>query len=67
MAKAETEKLRIAREIVAGSRSLAVPDLMGFAHDLSEENEIGYARRVYAVALSLAPPELHDQSRLSWH
>ena len=64
MAKAESEKLRVAREIVAGSRSLATPELIRLAHDLSEENQIGYARRVYAVALSMAPPELHDQIQI---
>ena len=56
MARSDPAKLRLAREIVAGSLSLTEPELMALAYDLREENQIGYARRVYRVALSLAPP-----------
>jgi hypothetical protein len=37
---------------------------MALAYDLREENQIGYARRVYRVTLSLAPPELRDQVQI---
>src|SRR5579863_8062277 len=64
MAQTETDNLRVAREIVAGSRCLTLPGLMDLAHTLAEENHIGYARRVYNVALSLVPAELHDQVQI---
>src|SRR5437879_1161284 len=65
MAQSETERLRLAREIVAGSRSLTVPELMDLAYRLREENQVGYARRVYQVALSLATPQLLDQVQIN--
>jgi predicted acylesterase/phospholipase RssA len=64
MARGDTEKLGLARQIVAGSRTLTAPELMALAYDLSEENQIGYARRVYQVALSQAPVESRDQAQI---
>jgi len=64
MVRSDTENLRLAREIVAGSRSLTAPELMALAYDLREENQIGYARRVYSVALTEAPFELRDQVQI---
>ena len=59
-----TENVRRAREIVAGSRGLTAPELMELAAALAGENQIGYARRVYREAWSLAPPELRDRIQL---
>jgi predicted acylesterase/phospholipase RssA len=60
MAQRETDSLRLAREIVAGGRSISVSELMDLAHGLREENHTGYARRVLQVALPLAPAELRN-------
>ena len=64
MARCDTAKRRVAREIVAGRLSLTAPELMALAYDLREENQIGYARRIYRVALSLAPPEPRDRVQI---
>lgn len=64
MARSDTEKFTLAREIIAGSRSLTVPQLMDLADGLRDENQIGYARRISRVALSLAPRELRDKVQI---
>ncbi len=64
MAQRETDRLRLARQIVAGSRSLSVSELMDLAHGLQEENHTGYARRVLQVALPLAPAELRNSIQI---
>ena len=46
---------------MAGRRSLEFPQLTELARALREENHIGYARRVYQVALSLAAPAVRDK------
>ena len=64
MAQRETDNLKLAREIVAGSRNLSLSELTDLAHNLREENHTGYARRVLLVAFSLAPPELRAQIQI---
>src|SRR4051812_29516307 len=64
MGRTESEKLKLAREITAGSRNHTVPELMQLAYDLREENQMGYARRIYGVALSLASAEMRDQVQI---
>lgn len=60
MPRSDSENVRRAREIEAGSRSLKFQELVSLADNLKEENEIGHARRLYHVAQSLAPSELRD-------
>jgi len=64
MARNDTENLRLAREIVAGSRSLTAPELIDLAYSLREENHIGYARRICRVALPLAPLDQRNQIQI---
>src|SRR5579863_9207405 len=66
MAQRDTESLRVAREIVAGSRQLSFADLMDLAYRLREENHVGYARRVYAVAVSMAPADCRSQAQIKF-
>jgi len=64
MDRTETGNIKRAREIIAGGRGLTVMELMDLAFALGEENDIGYSRRMYAVALSLAPPELRNDIQI---
>ncbi len=65
MEQSQTEKVTLARAILAGGRgALTVPELTELAHGLGEENQIGHARRIYRLALGLAPPEQRDPIRI---
>jgi predicted acylesterase/phospholipase RssA len=64
MGRTETENIKLAREIIAGSRGLTVKELMELAFDLGENNDIGYSRRMYTLALTMAPPELHNDIQI---
>lgn len=64
MPQTDTEKLRLAREIVAGSRSQSAEELYSLANSLREENQIGYARRVYDAALPLSTGDLHNKVQI---
>ena len=65
MGQHETDTLRTAREIIAGSRNLTFSELVDLAYRLREENHVGYARRVYTVALSLAPADQRNQVQIA--
>jgi predicted acylesterase/phospholipase RssA len=64
MGRTEAENIKLARDIIAGSRGLTVKELMDLAFDLGENNDIGYSRRMYNLALTMAPPELHNDIQI---
>jgi predicted acylesterase/phospholipase RssA len=64
MPRTDTDKVRLAREIVAGRRSQSAEELYGLANSLREENQIGYARRVYDTALPLSTGDLHNKVQI---
>ncbi|HWC96708.1 MAG TPA: patatin-like phospholipase family protein [Candidatus Sulfopaludibacter sp.] len=59
-----TDNIKLARQILAGKGGLTVTELSSLAHDLTEENNIGYARRIYSLALAQAPTGQRDDLRM---
>src|SRR6266853_6234409 len=64
MPKSESDKLTLAREIVAGRRNLSLKQLYDLATELLEDNQIGYARRLYSVALASTSPDLRNKIQI---
>ena len=64
MPRIESGNLAAAREIVGGERTMAPADLLSLGRALEDENHIGYARRVYGVAIQLPAHELADVLRI---
>jgi predicted acylesterase/phospholipase RssA len=63
MGSPEPDNVRLAAQVVAGAR-LSLPELLDLAHSLGESNHIGYARRIYEIALTLAPATQSDSVRI---
>lgn len=64
MGQTETDNIKRAREAIAGSRALTFNELTDLAFNLGEENDIGYSRRIYKLALSMAPLELRTDIQI---
>ncbi len=56
MRRIDNRNVEMAREAIAGGRSLSPAGLFALANDLREQNDIGYARRIYAIAATALPP-----------
>jgi len=57
MPRTDSGNLTKARQIVAGDRGLSTQQLYDLAGALREENQIGYSRRIYEIALAEAQPQ----------
>ena len=62
MAKADSDIVALAREIVAGSRSLSPEALFDLAARLQEQNNIGDARRIYTIAQTSLDASMSDSA-----
>ncbi len=49
----DDDRVKLAREIIAGRRDRSVEDLFSLAQSLCDRNDLGHARRIYAILLGL--------------